>query len=201
MRRLRFGRPNPRPSMTSPDHQQARCHPTKNPCENQAGHPSDVARTSGLRRQKSEARRMRDTDIYNCASCAGVIGTNSFSCKTIRLLPRMSCHHCRAEPSTIAATSTRKKTATNASNRQTPACRTNSAALAVSDIVDACSTNDRAPLKKPSLGSGEKTFKYPAEKVTAHMKPNGTSVTKIYFALCILIKSVVPRQSATTDSN
>ena len=85
------------------------------------------ARASGPPRR---ARRMRYISYQNCASCAGVIGTNSFSCKTIRLLPRMSCHHCRAEPSTIAATSTRKKTATSASNRQTPACRTNSAALA-----------------------------------------------------------------------
>src|SRR6516164_10279439 len=127
------------------------------------------------------------------------MGTNSFSCKTIRLLPRMSCHHCRAEPSTIAATSTRKKTATNASNRQTPACRTNSAALPGSDIVDAWSRSDRAPLKKPSLGSGEKTFREPAEKVTAHIKPNGRSVTKMYFTFCILIKSVVPRQSAKSE--
>src|SRR4029077_13521377 len=106
----------------------------------------------------------------------------------------MSCHHCRAEPNTIAATRTRKNTATSASNRQTPACRINSAALTASGKVDACSTNDRAPLKKPSLGSGEKTLREPAEKVTAHIKPNGTSVTKIYFVFCILIKSVVPRQ-------
>src|ERR1700745_3957309 len=104
----------------------------------------------------------RSYDLQNCASCPGVMDTNSFSCKTIRFLPRMSCHHCRAEPSTIAATSTRKKTATSASNRQTPACRTNSAALTASGTADDWSSSDRAPLKKPSLGPDEKTLRYPA---------------------------------------
>src|SRR5207249_10346614 len=104
-------------------------------------------------------------------------------------------------PSTIARTSTRQNTAPNASNRQTPARRASSAALAGSASPDASRKSDRAPLKKPSLGSGEKTFRYPAEKVTAHMKQSGTSVTKTYLVLCILISSVVPRQSATTESN
>src|ERR1700745_2198208 len=143
----------------------------------------------------------RSYDLQNCASCPGVMDTNSFSCKTIRLLPRMSCHHCRAEPSTIAATSTRKKTATSASNRHTLACRTKSAALFACGILDRWARSDPPPPKKPSLGSDEKTLRYPAEKVTAHMKPNGTRVTKIYLTLCILIKSVVPRQSAITDNN
>ena len=52
----------------------------------------------------------------------------------------------------------RKKAATRASNCQTPACRANSAALTGSDNVDAWSRSDRAPLKKPSLGSDEKTL-------------------------------------------
>ena len=142
--------------MTLPDHPQTRCHRNKNAHQYQAGTVSDVARASGPPRR---ARRMRYTSHQNCASCAGVIGTNSFSCKTIRFLPRMSCHHCRAEPRTIAATSTRKKTATSASNRQTPACRANSAALTASANVDAWSRSDRAPLKKPSLGSDEKTLR------------------------------------------
>src|SRR5215471_369238 len=33
------------------------------------------------------------------------------------------------------------------------------------------------------------------------MKQSGASVTNRYLLLCILIRSVVPRQSATTDSN
>src|SRR5207302_4352319 len=110
-------------------------------------------------------------------------------------------HHCRAELSTIASTSTKKKMATSASNRQTPACRTSSAAFAVSAIPGACCKSDRAPLKKPSRASDEKTLREPAEKVTALIKQSGTSVTKRYLLLCILIKSVVPRQSAITESN
>src|SRR5207249_6795203 len=102
---------------------------------------------------------------------------------------------------TIKSTSARKKIATNASNRQTPACRTRSAAFAGSAIPAASRKSEEALLKKPSLGSDEKTFRYPAENVTMHMNASGKTVTKRYFALCTLIRIVVPRQSATTDSN
>src|SRR5437870_6701952 len=101
----------------------------------------------------------------------------------------------------MSKTRRRKNAATSASKRQTDACRINSAALVGSASVVACSTSDCAPLRKPSFGSGEKILRYPAEKVTAHMNVSGTSVINRYRVFCILIRMVVHKQSATTESN
>ena len=120
----------------SPDHPQARWHRNKNVHQYQAGTVTDVARRSGPPRR---ARRMGYTSYQNCANWTEVIGTNSSSCETIRLLPRISCRHCRVQPSTIAATSTRKKTATIAPNRQTLARIVRTKGARVDDAVAQCS--------------------------------------------------------------
>ena len=54
--------------------------------------------------------------VCNCAT-----ETNSLSRSTTGFVPRMSCHHCIAEPSTIRNTSTRNEAAITASNRHTEA--------------------------------------------------------------------------------
>src|SRR5207247_2952854 len=100
-------------------------------------------------------RRCRQTPLVKATLPTG---TNSLSRSTTGFLPRISCHHWTADPSTIKSTSRRNEPAITASNRQTAAWRINSAVLSAPTPL-AFSIKDSAPLMKPSFGSAEKIFR------------------------------------------